>query len=235
MTAGWMNLGQQFKLNAKKYPDKVSLKDSRRRYTYPETNRRVNQLAHGLFSLGLSKGDKVAVLLENSIEIVEVFLATAKTGLVIVPINFRLAAGDIEYIVNNSDAKAMIVHDAFTETVDAIKDQLGNISPEHFFVVGEDRSGYRPYESFIESFGRHEAGRYLDFDLHLRDHRQAEGGGALPCFPYRFLSHQCRRFWLQRARRLPERHAAVPHQFHLFHLHLHLSRCYGLYPPGDFL
>ena len=134
MTSGWMNLGQQFKLNAKKYPDKVSLKDRQRSFTYPETNRRVNQLANGLLSLGLTKGDKVAVLLENSIEIVEVFLATAKTGLVIVPINFRLAAADIEYIVNNSDAGAMVVHDAFTETVDSVKDRLGNISADHFFL-----------------------------------------------------------------------------------------------------
>ena len=156
MTAGWMNLGQQFKLNAKKYPEKMSLKDSRRSFTYPETNRRVNQLANGLLSLGLSRGDKVAVLLENSIEIVEVFLATAKTGLVIVPINFRLTGNDVEYIVNNSDAKAMIVHDAFNETVDAIRDRLGSISPDHYFIVGEDRSGYRPYEGFIESFAEEE-------------------------------------------------------------------------------
>jgi acyl-CoA synthetase (AMP-forming)/AMP-acid ligase II len=153
MTTAWMNLGQQFKLNAKKYPDKVALKDRLRSFTYPESNRRVNQLANALLSLGLSKGDKVAVLLENSIEIVEVFLATAKTGLVIVPINFRLAAGDIEYIVNNSDAKAMIVHDAFADTVESIKNQLGNITAEHYFIVGEDRSGCRSYEGFIQPFG----------------------------------------------------------------------------------
>ena len=152
MTTDWINLGQQFKLNAKKYPEKVALKDSRRRFTFPQTNRRVNQLANGLLSLGLSKGDKVAVLLENSIEIVEVFLATAKTGLVIVPINFRLAARDIEYIVGNSDAAAMIVHDQFAKTVDSIKDQLRNIAADHYLVVGEDRSGYRPYEDFIGSF-----------------------------------------------------------------------------------
>ncbi|KPJ76869.1 MAG: long-chain fatty acid--CoA ligase [Deltaproteobacteria bacterium SG8_13] len=152
MTANWMNLGQQFKLNAKKYPGKVSLKDRRRSFTFPQTNRRVNQLANGLLSLGLSKGDKIAVLLENSIEIVEVFLATAKTGLVIVPINFRLAAGDIEYIAGNSDAVAMIVHDQFAETVDSVKDRLENISSDHYLIVGEDRSGYRQYESFLQSF-----------------------------------------------------------------------------------
>jgi acyl-CoA synthetase (AMP-forming)/AMP-acid ligase II len=96
--AGWMNLGQNLKVNAKKFPNTVMLKDSQRSFTYPEVNKRVNQLSHSLLSLGLSKGDKVAVLLENSIEIVEVFLATAKTGIIIVPVNFRLVSAEVEYI-----------------------------------------------------------------------------------------------------------------------------------------
>jgi acyl-CoA synthetase (AMP-forming)/AMP-acid ligase II len=102
--AHWMNLGQMLKVNAKRFPNTISLKDSERAFTYPQTNKRVNKLAHSLLSLGLNKGDKVAVLLENSIEIAEVYLATAKAGLVIVPINFRLAGPEVEYIVNNSDA-----------------------------------------------------------------------------------------------------------------------------------
>ena len=146
----WMNLGQSVKLNAKKYPQTIALKDTERSFTYPEVNRRVNRLAHRLLSLGLSKGDKVAVLLENSIEIVEVFLATAKTGLVIVPINFRLLSDDVEYIVDNSDAKALIVHDEFTTTVDPIKSRLPNIAADHYLVVGENVAGYTPYEEFME-------------------------------------------------------------------------------------
>ncbi|UCF61578.1 MAG: AMP-binding protein, partial [Anaerolineaceae bacterium] len=126
--ASWLNLGQILKVNAKKFPNTVALKDRDRKFTYPEVNRRVNQLAHSLLDLGLSKGDKVAVLLENSIEIVEVYLATAKTGLVIVPINFRLVGSEVSYIVNNSDAKAMIVHDEFTPCVEAIKPELKNIT-----------------------------------------------------------------------------------------------------------
>jgi acyl-CoA synthetase (AMP-forming)/AMP-acid ligase II len=146
--AHWMNLGQMLKVNAKKFPDTIALKDRRRAFTYPETNKRVNKLAHSLVSLGLHKGDKVAVLLENSIEIVEIYLATAKTGLVIVPINFRLVGPEVEYIVNNSDAKALIVHDEFTPTVDAIKPNLGNIGPDNYLVVGERREGYREFEEF---------------------------------------------------------------------------------------
>jgi len=148
--ACWMNLGQILKVNAKKFPNTVALKDRKRSFTYPEVNRRVNKLAHSLVSLGLNKGDKVAVLLENSIEIIEVYLATAKTGLVIVPINFRLIGPEVEYIANNSDAQAFIVHGEFTRTVDAIKPNLKNIGPDNYLVVGERREGYREYEEFIQ-------------------------------------------------------------------------------------
>ena len=147
--ACWMNLGQNFKVNAKKFPNTVALKDKKRSFTYPEANIRVNKLAHSLNSLGLKKGDKFAVLMENSIEMIEIFLATAKTGLVIVPINFRLVSSDVEYIVNNSDAKAFIVHDQFAETVDPVRSKLKNIKPENYIVVGENKAGYIEYETFI--------------------------------------------------------------------------------------
>jgi len=149
--AGWLNLGQNLKVNAKKFPNTVMLKDSQRSFTYPEVNRRVNKLAHSLRSLGLTKGDKVAVLLENSIEIVEVFLATAKTGFIIVPINFRLVSAEVEYIVANSDAKALIVHDEFTSTVDPIKANLKDIAPDNYIAVGQAVDGYRSYDAFIEN------------------------------------------------------------------------------------
>ena len=147
--AAWMNLGQNLKVNAKKFPTTVMLKDSQRSFTYPEVNTRVNQLANSLLSLGLSKGDKVAVLLENSIEIVEAFLATAKTGIIIVPINFRLVSSEVEYIVDNSDAKAMIVHDEFVSTVNPIKAKLKNIVAENYISVGQSVDGYRNYDEFI--------------------------------------------------------------------------------------
>jgi len=149
MGSYWLNLGQVLKVNAKKFPDTVALKDSERAFTYPETNRRVNRLAHSLLSLGLEKGDRVAVLLENSIEIVELYLATAKTGLVIVPINFRLIGPDVEYIASNAGARAFVVHDEFAPTVDSIKPNLDNIAADNYVVVGDPKEGYREYEAFI--------------------------------------------------------------------------------------
>jgi acyl-CoA synthetase (AMP-forming)/AMP-acid ligase II len=161
MTA-WMNFGQQLKMNAKKYPRTVSLKDKERRFTYPETNQRVNRLSHRLLALGLSKGDKVAVFMENSIEIVEIFFATAKTGLVIVPINFRLVAREVEYIVDNSDAKAFFVDSEFAPTIDPIKASLTNIPAENYVAVGSACQGYHEYEAFIADSPDHEPEAAVD-------------------------------------------------------------------------
>jgi acyl-CoA synthetase (AMP-forming)/AMP-acid ligase II len=149
--AAWLNLGQILKVNAKKFPNTVALKDSERSFTYPELNKRVNRLAHSLLALGLKKGDKVAVLLENSIEIVEVYLATAKTGLVIVPINFRLIGPEVAYITSDSEARAFIAHDEFTPTVDSIRPSLENIPPGNYLVVGEKREGYRQYADLLSA------------------------------------------------------------------------------------
>ncbi len=145
----WLNLGQIQKINAKKFPNTVALKDANRAFTYPQMNSRINKLANSLVSMGLQKGNKIAVLLENCIEICELFLATAKTGIVIVPINFRLVSSEVEYIVNNSDAKAMVVHDQFAGTVEPIRSNLKNIAAQNYVIVGKPQDGYRPYEEFI--------------------------------------------------------------------------------------
>ncbi|MGC8494648.1 MAG: class I adenylate-forming enzyme family protein [Syntrophobacteraceae bacterium] len=147
--AHWLNLGQHFKVNAKKYPDKPVLKDQNRSFTYRQANERVNRLSDSLLAMGVRKGDKIAVLMENSVEIVELYLATAKTGIIIVPINFRLVGREIEYIVNNSDAVALFVDLQFTQTVDEIRGELKGIAPERYFVVGGPREGYREYDAFL--------------------------------------------------------------------------------------
>jgi len=145
----WMNLGQNLKVNAKRFPDTIALKDAGRSLTYPMLNSRVNRLAHSLLSMGLIKGDKVAVLMENSIEIVEIYLACAKTGIIIVPINFRLVSQEVAYILENSDAKALIVQDQFLLAVEPLRESLTAIRSDRYVVVGQEKPGYLPYEQWI--------------------------------------------------------------------------------------
>lgn len=149
--ACWLNLAEMVKLNTKKFPKKIAIKNKTRRLTYTELNKRVNKLSHSLLSLGLKKGDKFAVLLENSIEIVEAYLAAAKTGLIIAPIHFRFVGREIINVMENSDSKVLIVHNEFTPIIDSIKSQLKNITPENYIVVGEKVNGYKEYEEFIKN------------------------------------------------------------------------------------
>jgi len=146
----WLNLGQMIKMNAKKFPETYALKDKERGLTYPELNKRVNKLSNSLLSLGLTKGDKFAVLLENGIEIVEAYLAAAKTGLIIVPVHFRFVGREIVNIMDNSDAKAFIVHDEFVPIIDPIKKDLKNVTSDRYIVVGKKKKGYIEYEEFIK-------------------------------------------------------------------------------------
>ena len=165
MMACWLNLGQMVKMNAKKFPNHVALKDKERSFTYPKLNKRVNKLSHSLLSLGLKKGDKFAVILENCIEIVEAYLAAAKTGLIIVPVHFRYVGSEIVNIMDNSDAKAFIVHHEFTSTVDSIKSDLKNVAPDKYIVVGEKVKGYKEYEEFIKDAPENEP----DADIDCKD------------------------------------------------------------------
>ncbi len=161
----WLNLGQMVKMNAKKFPKTIALKDKDRSLSYPELNKRVNKLSHSLLSLGLTKGDKFAVLLENSLEIVEAYLAAAKTGLIIVPVHFRFVGKEIVNIMENSDAKAFIVHDEFVPIVDSIKNELINVASNRYIVVGKKTKSYIEYEEFIKNSSDNEP----DIDIDCKD------------------------------------------------------------------
>ncbi|MCK5548147.1 MAG: AMP-binding protein, partial [Thermoplasmata archaeon] len=87
---------------------------------------------------------------ENCIEIVELYLAAAKTGIIVVPINFRLAGKEIEYIVNHSDAETFVVHDEFAPTVNEIRGHLKKIDSEGYVVVGNKNEGYMDYEGLLK-------------------------------------------------------------------------------------
>jgi acyl-CoA synthetase (AMP-forming)/AMP-acid ligase II len=148
--ACWLNLGQMIRMNAKKFPNTVAVKEKDRILTYSQLNKRVNRLSHSLLSLGLKQGDKVAVLLENCIEIVEVYLAASKIGIIVIPVHFRFVGKEIIIIMENSDAKAIIVHEEFIPTINEIKSELKNVQFDRYIVVGSKTPGYKEYEEFIK-------------------------------------------------------------------------------------
>lgn len=79
-----------------------------RRFTYAQLNDRTNQVANALTSLGVGKGDRVALLMMNSHEFVTGFFAIAKVGAVIVPLNWRLVPDELEFILADAGATVLL-------------------------------------------------------------------------------------------------------------------------------
>jgi len=104
----------------------------------------VNQLAHGLRALGLGQGDAVAVVLPNSREVFEVYLAAMQIGLYYTPINFHLTAPEIAYIVGDSGAKAIVCSSRFADSCAAAAEEL-DFTKEARFAVG-DIDGFRAFD-----------------------------------------------------------------------------------------
>lgn len=95
--------------HARVRPGKVAFVDPKRRCTFSELDDRVTRLANALSARGVRRGDRVAVLGYNSIELVESWLAALRLGAVAVPVNFRLVADEIAYVIADSGAVAVVV------------------------------------------------------------------------------------------------------------------------------
>jgi acyl-CoA synthetase (AMP-forming)/AMP-acid ligase II len=108
--------------NAAWRPDKLALVSGDRRYSYSQFNRRVNRQANGLLAAGLRKGDRVAVLANNTSEAVEAVGAAAKGGFVHVPISFRLSAREVEQILRHSGARFLFLEREFADVLNKLGD-----------------------------------------------------------------------------------------------------------------
>lgn len=110
-----MNLALPLKRAISLWPDKEAAVDGQKRFTYKEVGQRVAALTNAIQGLGLVKGDVAAILAPNCVEYLEVYFAAASLGVVLCPLNFRLAAAEIEEILHHSECKLLISHTDFSE------------------------------------------------------------------------------------------------------------------------
>ena len=98
------NIGSILTRRARRDPDLEAVFDvaTGARFTYSELNTRADRVGNALLGLGLEKGDRLGLLLMNGVEFVESFFAAAKSGLVNVPLNWRLVADELEFILTAS-------------------------------------------------------------------------------------------------------------------------------------
>jgi acyl-CoA synthetase (AMP-forming)/AMP-acid ligase II len=98
-------------------PQAIACIDPQRTWTFGDIDRESSRVAQGLKSLGVGPGDRVACLSKHAAPSIVLVLAACKIGAVGMPINWRLAAPEIEYVLNNGEAKFLMVDRAFQETV----------------------------------------------------------------------------------------------------------------------
>ncbi|MDP3940659.1 MAG: AMP-binding protein, partial [Deltaproteobacteria bacterium] len=141
-------------------PNAVAMTFAGKETTYAQMGDRVNRAANALREMGVNKGDRVAVLSQNCNQFVELYFANGKLGSVTTPLNYRLTAAELEFIINNSEAVALIVQDDFVPTIAGIKHLLPNI--KHYITIGGSHQGYREYEEWIASSSPAEPGALID-------------------------------------------------------------------------
>jgi len=117
-----------------------------RRQSYRELGRRVRALARALHAQGIRPGDRVAIYLLNSAEFLETVYACFEAGAVVVPLNTRLAAAELVFILNDAECKAFITDEALRPLAAAFKSELQGI--EHYIAVGGG-DGFDDYETLI--------------------------------------------------------------------------------------
>lgn len=114
--------------------------------TWKEFDKKANRFANLLLTRGIKKGDKVAILLMNSLEWLPIYFGILKTGALAVPMNFRYTADEIAYCAELADADVLVFGPEFTGRVEEALDSMKRIKT--FFYVGEDVPAFA--ESYLK-------------------------------------------------------------------------------------
>lgn len=142
----------EFRDRAEKlFGGKIGVIDGEKQFTYTQFAERTHRLANALRNLGLQKSDRVSFLISNTHQLLEAYFGVLEAGCILNPINIRLSAAEIGYILNHSGSRALFFHADFQPLVAKLKGSLPAID---FFVSVEgeqgDIAGYE-YEALLAS------------------------------------------------------------------------------------
>ncbi|MEJ2164430.1 MAG: AMP-binding protein, partial [Desulfobacterales bacterium] len=156
-----MDLGGLVARNARTVPNKEAIIYEDNRYDWQTVNQKVNTVSNALIEAGVKKGDKVAMWMFNTDMFVFAFYGILKAGGVAVPVNFRLAPPEAEFIFGNCDAKAIIFDDVFEPVMREMKPRLENVN--YFLSAGSERfDTFDPLADVLTSGDNDEPGVAVD-------------------------------------------------------------------------
>ncbi len=143
------HLGILLPRHARYRPDHTAVIYEDQRLSFAQFNRRVNRLANALRDMGLRKGDKLATILPNCLELLEIYWAVAKIGVVVVPLSPLLRGQGLVRLLNDSDAVAVITNQDFSRILDPLRIELPYIRPQRYLLTdGRDVRGFHYYHDF---------------------------------------------------------------------------------------
>jgi long-chain acyl-CoA synthetase len=143
-----MDLGQMLVRAAAQQPDKTAVIFRDQRTTYRELNERANQVANALIRLGIQPGDRVGLYMHNVPLFMEAYYGILKAGASVVPMNVLYKAGEVEYILNDSGARALLTFGPFAQVALAA---AANASELRHVVVAapQELPGTLPWRTII--------------------------------------------------------------------------------------
>lgn len=138
--------GTLLALWAARQPDAPAIRSAQGDSTYSELNGRVNQVARALRARGLVAGDSIALISSNRPEFVETLYAAQRTGLRLTPVNWHFTADEINYILRDCGARAVVVDGRFADTVSRA---LDGVDARALLVVDGTGDGFEDYEQAL--------------------------------------------------------------------------------------
>jgi len=131
-------------------PDKTAVVFEDQRFTWEQFNRNVNKLANTLLGMGVTRGDKVATILTNCLELLELYWAVAKIGAVVVPLSPLLRGQGLTRLLNDSDTIIVFTNQDTVQHLDPLKSELTHIAPDRYVLVdAKDVPGYAYYHDLV--------------------------------------------------------------------------------------
>ncbi|HLN77802.1 MAG TPA: fatty acyl-CoA synthetase, partial [Nocardioidaceae bacterium] len=129
-------LGDLPRRTANRFPHKLALVDGDTRLTFAELDAVIGRTAAALDAAGMEKGDRLALLSHNCWEFVVLSFATARLGVILVPVNFMLGPDEIAYILDHSESSAFVVEEGLVKTAEAALKSAGSDSVRLTAVIG---------------------------------------------------------------------------------------------------
>ena len=149
------SLAEIVRVHGRERPDQVAVILDDRRQTWSELYERSQRMAAALSDAGVASQDRVAFLDKNGVEHFEVLFGAALLNAVCVDVNWRLAAPELLYIVNDCEAKVLIVGPDYVHILDAIADELTHVT-KIVVIPGADGVTHPAYEVYDQWHDRYE-------------------------------------------------------------------------------